>query len=53
MARVLVTEKLAERGLKLLAEAGHDVDVQLELSPEALLGASPAPTPSSCARPPR
>ena len=39
MARVLITEKLAERGLKALAEAGHEVDVQLELDPEALLGA--------------
>jgi D-3-phosphoglycerate dehydrogenase len=36
MARVLITEKLAERGLALLSQAGHDVDVQLELSPEAL-----------------
>jgi D-3-phosphoglycerate dehydrogenase len=36
MARVLVTEKLAERGLSLLAEAGHEVDVQLDLNPEAL-----------------
>ncbi len=36
MARVLITEKLAERGLTLLSQAGHDVDVQLELSPEAL-----------------
>src|ERR1700691_5111390 len=41
MARVLVTEKLAERGLALLAEAGHQVDVQLELSPEALLQVLP------------
>ena len=39
MARVLVTEKLAERGLKPLADAGHEVDVQLDLDPEALLGA--------------
>jgi len=39
MARVLVTEKLADRGLRALADAGHDVDVQLELSPSALLGA--------------
>jgi D-3-phosphoglycerate dehydrogenase / 2-oxoglutarate reductase len=39
MARVLVTEKLAESGLKSLADAGHEVDVQLGLSPEALLGA--------------
>ncbi|MGH9017521.1 MAG: hydroxyacid dehydrogenase, partial [Acidimicrobiales bacterium] len=42
MARVLVSEKLAERGLALLAEAGHEVDVQLELTPEALLGVLPA-----------
>jgi D-3-phosphoglycerate dehydrogenase / 2-oxoglutarate reductase len=41
MARVLVTEKLAQRGLDLLAEAGHQVDVQLDLSPEALLGVLP------------
>ncbi len=41
MARVLVTEKLAERGLRLLTEAGHDVDVQLELTPEALLQVLP------------
>ena len=39
MGRVLVTEKLAQRGLDLLAEAGHEVDVQLDLSPEELLSA--------------
>lgn len=39
MARILVTEKLAESGLDLLREAGHDVDVQLGLSPEELVGA--------------
>ncbi|MDA8058491.1 MAG: phosphoglycerate dehydrogenase [Actinomycetota bacterium] len=39
MARVLVTEKLAQRGLDLLAEAGHDVDVRLGLSPDELLEA--------------
>ena len=39
MARVLVTEKLAERGLELLRSAGHEVDVRLELSPEELLEA--------------
>ncbi len=33
MARVLITEKLAERGLDLLRDAGHDVDVQLGLTP--------------------
>ena len=41
MARVLITEKLAARGLTLLSEAGHDVDVQLDLSPDALLGVLP------------
>ncbi len=39
MARVLITEKFAERGLKNLADAGHQADVQLDLDPEALLGA--------------
>ncbi len=39
MARVLITEKLAERGLKALADAGHEVDVRLDLDPKALLGA--------------
>jgi D-3-phosphoglycerate dehydrogenase len=37
MARVLVTEKIAERGLSRLRDAGHDVDVKLGLSPESLL----------------
>ena len=36
MARVLVTEELAPRGLELLADAGHEVDVRLGLSPEEL-----------------
>ena len=39
MARVLVTEKIAQSGLDLLAEAGHEVDVQEGLSLEDLLGA--------------
>lgn len=41
MARVLVTEKIAQRGLDLLAAAGHQVDVQEGLSPEELLAAVP------------
>jgi D-3-phosphoglycerate dehydrogenase len=41
MARVLVTEKLAENGLDDLRAAGHDVDVQLGLSPEQLLTVMP------------
>src|SRR5665213_3200962 len=36
MGRVLVTEKLAQPGLDLMAEAGHEVDVQLGLTPEQL-----------------
>ncbi|QGG94687.1 phosphoglycerate dehydrogenase [Actinomarinicola tropica] len=39
MARILVTEKIADSGLDRLREAGHDVDVQLGLSPEQLLEA--------------
>ena len=41
MARVPVTEKIAQRGLDLLAEAGHDVDVREGLSPDELLGVVP------------
>jgi D-3-phosphoglycerate dehydrogenase len=36
MARVLVTEEIAEGGLDRLRAGGHEVDVQLGLSPEAL-----------------
>jgi D-3-phosphoglycerate dehydrogenase len=39
VSRVLVTEKIAQPGLDQLAAAGHEVDVQLDLSPEQLLGA--------------
>jgi D-3-phosphoglycerate dehydrogenase len=39
VARVLVTEELAERGLAAMRAAGHDVDIQLGLSPDALLDA--------------
>ncbi len=39
MARVLVTEQLAPAGLERLAEAGHEVDVRLGLSPEELVEA--------------
>jgi D-3-phosphoglycerate dehydrogenase len=41
MARVLVTEEIAEPGLALLRSAGHDVDVQLGLSPEELQSVVP------------
>jgi D-3-phosphoglycerate dehydrogenase / 2-oxoglutarate reductase len=36
MARVLVTEKIAEGGLDRLRAAGHDVDERLGLSPDEL-----------------
>ena len=39
MARILVTEKIADGGLDRLRAAGHDVDVQLDLTPETLLEA--------------
>src|SRR3984885_13509200 len=39
MGRVLVTEKLAPSGLDLMAEAGHEVDVRLDLSPDELIEA--------------
>jgi D-3-phosphoglycerate dehydrogenase / 2-oxoglutarate reductase len=41
MARVLVTEEIAQPGLDLLAEAGHQVDVRLGLSHDGLLHAVP------------
>ena len=41
MARVLVTEEIADGGLDRLRAAGHEVDVQLGLSPDELLGALP------------
>jgi D-3-phosphoglycerate dehydrogenase len=41
MARILVTEEIADSGLQALRDAGHDVDVQLGLSPEELLTAVP------------
>ena len=39
MARILVTEKIADGGLDRLRDAGHDVDVQLDLTPEQLVEA--------------
>ena len=41
MARILVTEKIADSGLDRLREVGHEVDVQLGLSPEELVAALP------------
>ncbi len=39
MARILVTEEIADGGLDRLRSAGHTVDVQLGLSPDHLLTA--------------
>lgn len=36
MARILVTETLAERGITAMARAGHQVDVRTGLSPDRL-----------------
>ncbi|MEN9793310.1 MAG: D-3-phosphoglycerate dehydrogenase, partial [Actinomycetota bacterium] len=41
MARVIVSEQLAEGGLDRLRAAGHQVDVLLGLSPEELGAAMP------------
>ena len=41
MARVLVTEEIAESGLEKLRNAGHEVDIQLGLTPAQLLEAVP------------
>ena len=37
MARVLVTEAIADNGLQRLRDAGHEVDIQLDWTPESLL----------------
>jgi D-3-phosphoglycerate dehydrogenase / 2-oxoglutarate reductase len=37
MARILVTEPLAERGIDRLREAGHEVDIQLSPTPDELI----------------
>jgi D-3-phosphoglycerate dehydrogenase / 2-oxoglutarate reductase len=39
MARILVSEKIADGGLDRLRAAGHEVDLQLDLTPEGLLEA--------------
>ncbi|HVM03257.1 MAG TPA: phosphoglycerate dehydrogenase [Acidimicrobiales bacterium] len=39
MARILVSEQLAPRGLDAMARAGHDVDVRLDLGPDGLVEA--------------
>jgi D-3-phosphoglycerate dehydrogenase len=39
MARILVTEPIAERGLERLRSAGHEVDLRTDLTPTGLLEA--------------
>jgi len=39
VSRILVTEPIADRGLAVLRDAGHDVDVRLDLDAGALLEA--------------
>ena len=39
MARVLVTEEIADSGLQELRDAGHEVDIRLGLSPSELIDA--------------
>jgi D-3-phosphoglycerate dehydrogenase len=41
MARILVTEEIAEGGLDRLREVGHDVDVHVGLSPDELIATIP------------
>ena len=36
MARVLITEQLAQPGIELLRSKGHDVQISLDLSPDGL-----------------
>jgi D-3-phosphoglycerate dehydrogenase len=42
MATILVTEEIADRGIEILENAGHDVRIRLGLSPEELLEEVPA-----------
>ena len=44
MARILVTEEIADGGLDRLRAIGHDVDVRLDLSPSELLSVIPGAT---------
>ncbi|MDR2721322.1 MAG: hypothetical protein LBB35_00430, partial [Coriobacteriaceae bacterium] len=42
MAKVLISEKLADEGIAILKDKGHDVDVLLDLTPEELVATIPA-----------
>ena len=37
MSKILVTEKISDTGIEIMREAGHQVDVIFDLSPEALI----------------
>jgi D-3-phosphoglycerate dehydrogenase len=39
--KILVAEKIADGGIKLLKDAGHQVDIKLELTPEELVATIP------------
>jgi len=41
MAKVLISEKLADEGIAILKEKGHEVDVKLDLTPEELVATIP------------
>ena len=41
MARILVTEKIADGGLQRLRDAGHVVDIRLGLAPDELIDVVP------------
>ncbi len=41
MARILVTEELAQSGISAMQQAGHEVDIRLGLSPSELLDVIP------------
>ena len=41
MARILVTEEIADGGLERLRQAGHEVDIQVGKSAEELLSIVP------------
>ncbi|MDR3307503.1 MAG: phosphoglycerate dehydrogenase [Coriobacteriales bacterium] len=40
--KILVAEKIADAGIQLLKDSGHEVDVILDLTPEGLVAAIPA-----------
>ena len=39
--KILVSEEITSGGIELLREAGHEVDIKLDLSPEELVAIIP------------